>query len=37
MRKAIFTFIAIIIVAVGFDWTDACSEEGPMRKYLSGT
>ena len=27
MRKAIFTFIAIIIVAVCIDWIDACSEE----------
>ena len=26
MRKAIFTFIAIIMVAVSIDWIDACSE-----------
>ena len=26
MRKAIFIFIAIILVAVSVDWIDACSE-----------
>ena len=26
MRKAIFIFIAIILVAVSIDWIDACSE-----------
>ena len=26
MRKSIFIFIAIIIVAVSIDWIDACAE-----------
>ena len=29
MRKAIFIFIAIILVAVSVDWIDACSEVTP--------
>ena len=35
MRKAIFIFIAIILVAVSGDWIDACSEVR-TDKELSG-
>ena len=34
MRKAIFIFIAIILVAVSIDWIDACAELKPHKEVF---